>query len=224
VSYCIHLDFLLLCLWILQLGELTHPCQIARVAGAESDEEIGIGASASSGAAGAGERAKEDGKPAPPAAGKKKRGRPAGDKEQTRRKRLLQNRVSAQEAREQKKAYLTELEAKVKYLELRNAELEQRASTLQNENNTLRLVRICFLPVFAVSQPALLKREKVPAFLTPSDSNCRRRTQILRGTTAHAGKRPGSGGGAAGAKGGDRGKKHHVTKSWWKLLCRLVCY
>jgi transcription factor HY5 len=34
--------------------------------------------------------------------------------------------------------------------------------------------------------------------------------QILKNTTAHAGKRAGSGG---GAKGGDGGKKHHFTKS-----------
>lgn len=122
---------------------------VESIAGAESEEEvrrvpeIGSGASASSGAGG-----DERGKPAqqlalaqPPAAGKK-RGRTAGDKEQNRLKRLLRNRVSAQQARERKKAYLTELEAKAKDLELRNAELEQRVSTLQNENNTLRQVRI----------------------------------------------------------------------------------
>jgi transcription factor HY5 len=106
----------------------------------------GASASASSGA-GADERPKgEDGKQgqvaagAQPPAGGKKRGRTAGDKEQNRLKRLLRNRVSAQQARERKKAYLTELEAKAKGLELRNAELEQRVSTLQNENNTLRQV------------------------------------------------------------------------------------
>eukprot|EP00267_Zea_mays_P016013 NP_001169931.1 uncharacterized protein LOC100383828 [Zea mays] len=106
----------------------------------------GASASASSGA-GADERPKgEDGKQgqvaagAQPPAGGKKRGRTAGDKEQNRLKRLLRNHVSAQQARERKKAYLTELEAKAKGLELRNAELEQRVSTLQNENNTLRQV------------------------------------------------------------------------------------
>ncbi|OEL25166.1 Transcription factor HY5 [Dichanthelium oligosanthes] len=127
-----------------------------REGGVESDEEIrrvpemgGASASASSGA-GADELPREDGKQGqlvamtgaqgqPPAAGKK-RGRTAGDKEQNRLKRLLRNRVSAQQARERKKAYLTELEAKAKDLELRNAELEQRVSTLQNENNTLRQI------------------------------------------------------------------------------------
>ncbi|CAD6246151.1 unnamed protein product [Miscanthus lutarioriparius] len=75
-------------------------------------------ASASSGA-GADEHPKEDGKQgAQPPAAEKKRGRTAGDKEQNRLKRLLRNRVSAHQARERKKAYLTELEAKAKDLEL----------------------------------------------------------------------------------------------------------
>ncbi|EAY72732.1 hypothetical protein OsI_00597 [Oryza sativa Indica Group] len=163
--------------------------------GVESDEEIrrvpemgGGGGSASSGAGADERQGKEDGKQqggggggaaaagggqeqAPPA---RKRGRSAGDKEQNRLKRLLRNRVSAQQARERKKAYMTELEAKAKDLELRNAELEQRVSTLQNENNTLR--------------------------------------QILKNTTAHAGKR-GGGGGGKGGDGGGGGKKHHFTKS-----------
>lgn len=52
--------------------------------------------------------------------------------------------MSAQQARERKKAYLGELEAKVKDLENRNSELEERLSTLQNENNMLRQVRINF--------------------------------------------------------------------------------
>jgi transcription factor HY5 len=55
--------------------------------------------------------------------------------------RLLRNRVSAQQARERKKAYLSELEVRVKDLEKRNSELEERLSTLQNENQMLRQVR-----------------------------------------------------------------------------------
>lgn len=55
--------------------------------------------------------------------------------------RLLRNRVSAQQARERKKAYLIDLEGKVKELETKNAELEERLSTLQNENQVLRHVR-----------------------------------------------------------------------------------
>jgi len=51
--------------------------------------------------------------------------------------------VSAQQARERKKAYLTDLEVKVKVkvkdLE-KNSELEERLSTLQNENQMLRQV------------------------------------------------------------------------------------
>jgi len=54
--------------------------------------------------------------------------------------RLLRNRVSAQQARERKKAYLSELEVRVKDLEKRNSELEERLSTLQNENQMLRQI------------------------------------------------------------------------------------
>lgn len=48
--------------------------------------------------------------------------------------------MSAQQARERKKAYMGELEAKVKDLETRNSELEERLSTLQNENQMLRQI------------------------------------------------------------------------------------
>lgn len=54
--------------------------------------------------------------------------------------RLLRNRVSAQQARERKKAYLVDLEVRVKELESKNAEVEERLSTLQNENQMLRQV------------------------------------------------------------------------------------
>lgn len=54
--------------------------------------------------------------------------------------RLLRNRVSAQQARERKKAYLSELEVRVNDLEKRNSELEERLSTLQNENQMLRQI------------------------------------------------------------------------------------
>ncbi|RWR83083.1 transcription factor HY5 [Cinnamomum micranthum f. kanehirae] len=73
----------------------------------------------------------------------RKRGRSPADKEHKRLKRLLRNRVSAQQARERKKAYLNELEVKVKELESRNSELEERLSTLQNDNQMLRRVCIC---------------------------------------------------------------------------------
>ncbi|XAR70955.1 hypothetical protein NMG60_11028013 [Bertholletia excelsa] len=72
------------------------------------------------------------------AEGPRKRGRSPADKENKRLKRLLRNRVSAQQARERKKAYLIELEARVKDLEKKNSELEERVSTLQNENQMLR--------------------------------------------------------------------------------------
>ncbi|CAL5429078.1 unnamed protein product [Camellia sinensis] len=70
--------------------------------------------------------------------GMRKRGRTPADKENKRLKRLLRNRVSAQQARERKKAYLTELEGRVKDLEKKNSELDERVSTLQNENQMLR--------------------------------------------------------------------------------------
>lgn len=63
--------------------------------------------------------------------------------------RLLRNRVSAQQARERKKAYLLELEVRVKELEKKNSEVEERLSTLQNENQMLRHVRFLFsLPFY----------------------------------------------------------------------------
>lgn len=49
--------------------------------------------------------------------------------------------MSAQQARERKKAYLNELETRVKDLERKNSELDERLSTLQNENQMLRHVR-----------------------------------------------------------------------------------
>lgn len=70
--------------------------------------------------------------------GTRKRGRSPADKENKRLKRLLRNRVSAQQARERKKAYLNELEVRVKDVEKKNSELEERLSTLQNENQMLR--------------------------------------------------------------------------------------
>nr|BAD32844.1 putative bZIP protein HY5 [Oryza sativa Japonica Group]BAD35451.1 putative bZIP protein HY5 [Oryza sativa Japonica Group] len=70
----------------------------------------------------------------------RRRGRSPADKEHRRLKRLLRNRVSAQQARERKKAYMSELEARVKDLERSNSELEERLSTLQNENQMLRQV------------------------------------------------------------------------------------
>ncbi|KFK27808.1 hypothetical protein AALP_AA8G432000 [Arabis alpina] len=70
----------------------------------------------------------------------RKRGRNVADKENKRLKRLLRNRVSAQQARERKKVYLTDLEKKVKELENKNSQLEERLSTLQNENQMLRQI------------------------------------------------------------------------------------
>lgn len=62
------------------------------------------------------------------------------EREHKKMKRLLRNRVSAQQARERKKAYLSELEVRIKELEQKNAELEEKVSTLQQENSMLRKI------------------------------------------------------------------------------------
>ncbi|KAL1359521.1 transcription factor HY5-like isoform X6 [Arachis duranensis] len=71
-------------------------------------------------------------------AGKRRRGRNPVDKEYRRLKRLLRNRVSAQQARERKKVYVNDLESRAKDLEDKNSNLEERISTLINENTMLR--------------------------------------------------------------------------------------
>lgn len=71
--------------------------------------------------------------------GRKRNALPA-EKEHKRMKRLLRNRVSAQQARERKKAYLSDLEARTKELEQKNAELDEKVSTLQQENTMLRKI------------------------------------------------------------------------------------
>ncbi|CAA3027743.1 transcription factor HY5-like isoform X1 [Olea europaea var. sylvestris] len=72
--------------------------------------------------------------------GQRRIGKNPAERENRRLKRLLRNRVSAQQARERKKAYLIDLEGRVKDLENKNAELEERVSTLQNENQMLRKI------------------------------------------------------------------------------------
>ncbi|PQM39975.1 transcription factor HY5-like isoform X2 [Prunus yedoensis var. nudiflora] len=79
----------------------------------------------------------------PPPSGfpaKRRRGRNPVDKEYRRLKRLLRNRVSAQQARERKKVYVNELESRAKELEDSNSKLEEKISTLVNENAMLRKV------------------------------------------------------------------------------------
>ncbi|KAI3454192.1 hypothetical protein Pfo_010855 [Paulownia fortunei] len=112
--------------------------------GMESDDEIRRVPEIGGEAAGLTTSSRDGGSiagPAQPSAGSsKRRGRSPADKENKRLKRLLRNRVSAQQARERKKAYLIDLEARVKELETKNAELEERLSTLQNENQMLRQI------------------------------------------------------------------------------------
>lgn len=62
------------------------------------------------------------------------------EKERKRLKRLLRNRVSAQQARERKKAYMSTLESQFKETEQRVLALEQQVNKLERENNMLRQV------------------------------------------------------------------------------------
>ena len=65
-------------------------------------------------------------------------GGPADEKEERRLRRLLRNRVSAQQARERKKTYLKEIENHTSMLEASVAALEQRVQSLERENAMLR--------------------------------------------------------------------------------------
>jgi transcription factor HY5 len=62
------------------------------------------------------------------------------EKERKRLKRLLRNRVSAQQARERKKAYMSDLENERLGMEARFAEMEAKINTLERENFMLRQV------------------------------------------------------------------------------------
>jgi transcription factor HY5 len=62
------------------------------------------------------------------------------EKERKRLKRLLRNRVSAQQARERKKAYLASLEHTEAQKASRLHDLENRVATLERENQMLRQV------------------------------------------------------------------------------------
>ncbi len=72
--------------------------------------------------------------------GNRRRGRNPVDREYRRLKRLLRNRVSAQQARERKKVYMNDLESRAQELQDRNSKLEEKISTLVNENTMLRKV------------------------------------------------------------------------------------
>nr|WMD01018.1 elongated hypocotyl 5 [Taraxacum mongolicum] len=112
--------------------------------GMESDDEIRRVPDMGGEAAGASRSGRETGsnpnsdRVQGSAEGTRKKAKTPADKENKRLKRLLRNRVSAQQARERKKAYMSELEARVKDLEKKNSELEERLSTMQNENQMLR--------------------------------------------------------------------------------------
>ncbi|KAJ6897792.1 transcription factor HY5-like isoform X2 [Populus alba x Populus x berolinensis] len=73
--------------------------------------------------------------PAATGSNKRHRGRNPADKEYRRLK-----RVSAQQARERKKVYVNDLESRAKELQEINTKLEEKISTLTNENTMLRKV------------------------------------------------------------------------------------
>ncbi|KAJ0249186.1 Transcription factor HY5-like [Hirschfeldia incana] len=73
---------------------------------------------------------------------KRRRGRNPVDKEYRSLKRLLRNRVSAQQARERKKVYVSDLESRANELQNNNEQLEEKISTLVNENTMLRKMLI----------------------------------------------------------------------------------
>jgi transcription factor HY5 len=62
------------------------------------------------------------------------------EKEAKRLKRLLRNRVSAQQARERKKSYVANIEDKCTEQEQQIAQLQQRVKTLERETTMLRQV------------------------------------------------------------------------------------
>jgi len=69
------------------------------------------------------------------------------ERERKRLRRLMRNRLSAQQARERKKAYTTTIENKTRDLDSRYAALQERVCTLEQENKALRaLCRTAILP------------------------------------------------------------------------------
>ncbi|KAL9240742.1 hypothetical protein vseg_014926 [Gypsophila vaccaria] len=71
---------------------------------------------------------------------KRRRGRNPADKEYRRLKRLLRNRVSAQQAREKKKVYVNDLESRAMELQENTFKLEEKISIVTNENTMLRKI------------------------------------------------------------------------------------
>lgn len=61
-------------------------------------------------------------------------------KEERKNKRLLRNRVSAQQARERKRQHMTELEEHCNEIEVKNTEIEEQIIRLQMENDGLRQI------------------------------------------------------------------------------------
>ncbi|KAK9820724.1 hypothetical protein WJX74_003911 [Apatococcus lobatus] len=76
------------------------------------------------------------------------------EKEAKRLKRLLRNRVSAQQARERKKSYVSSLEDRAKELESQISNYEQKVNKLEKENGMLRNVIKNIQPAGRSAQPS----------------------------------------------------------------------
>lgn len=68
--------------------------------------------------------------------------------------RLLRNRVSAQQARERKKSYVSSLEDRAKELESQISNYEQKVNKLEKENGMLRNVIKNIQPAGRSAQPS----------------------------------------------------------------------
>jgi transcription factor HY5 len=105
----------------------------------DSGEEDGSGSGDNS-ADGAGENKSGEANAKSADAAKSKFNHVEDEKERKRMKRLLRNRVSAQQARERKKAYMFSLEDERRAAAEKTAELEAKINTLERENFMLRQV------------------------------------------------------------------------------------
>ncbi|XP_020589053.1 transcription factor HY5-like [Phalaenopsis equestris] len=90
-----------------------------------------------------------------------RKGRTPAEKEYRRLRRMLRNRVSAQQARERKKVYVNDLESTAKELHDQNMRLEGKISALVNENTMLRKVLMNSMSKIDDSEEDKAKADKI---------------------------------------------------------------